>query len=380
MNEFIGKAREYLAELRERKDAYRGEAMKELSLLFRRRDRKSPEVFNESSLMFIRSFDGDIGQRPFANVAFWNSPDIELLPLTSTGVFTTELIAGESYGIRVNVRNRGDLFVPAAKVELFLTDPSIGFDTRLATKLTLGAVPQTFVPALGTSTVEFPWTVPPSESGHKCLFARVFSLSPLDVPVDLFSLDPRLDRHVAQQNLSIVRQGQAFSFNLVHRINASIRITLTPVAANVLARMQHPALAKLTPAREFPQRGWARRTQLRLESTEGDVKIESDTEGLSLSARGEGMRLQEQLAIETEVRAVLQSISAGKTRWSAHSKLVTRYRELNSEPMRSSRFVLRTPTLSLGSNEAVALHITGTGLASAEHGAFGGVTLVVAAR
>ncbi|MCC6511825.1 MAG: hypothetical protein IT423_22180, partial [Pirellulaceae bacterium] len=246
-------------------------------------------------------------------------------------------------------------------------------------KLTLGAVPQTFVPALGASAVEFPWTVPPSESGHKCLFARVFSLSPLDVPVDTFALDPRLDRHVAQQNLSIVSQGQAFGFNLVHRINANVRITLTPVTADALARTQHPALAKLTPAREFPQRGWARRTQLHLESTESDVKIESDSEGLSILTHGDGIRLEEQLAIAKEVRAVLQSISAGQTRWSAHSKLVSRYRELNAEPIRLSRFVLKTPRLNLKSNEAVALNITGTGMAAADEGPVGGVTLVIAA-
>ena len=145
--------------------------------------------------------------------------------------------------IRTVLRNRGDLAVPSAKVELFLTDPTLGFDTRFATRLTgLGSVPSAWVPSGGSAAAEFVYTVPPTEAGHKCLFARTFSFSPLELPLDDFALDPRLDRHVAQQNLNIVGQAQAFAFNLVHRPNARIRIALRPLQPEELLALRHPVL------------------------------------------------------------------------------------------------------------------------------------------
>ena len=221
---------EYVAELRKRREAYSEEALARLREVFHRRDRKPPEVFHDSSFLYIRSFDGDIGIRPFSGIVHWHSPDLLVSPITSVGAYTTTLQAGDTYVIRTVLRNRGDLAVPSAKVELFLTDPTLGFDTRFATRLTgLGNVPSAWVTSGGSAAAEFAYTVPPTEAGHKCLFARCFSFSPLELPIDDFALDPRLDRHVAQQNLNIVGQAQAFAFNLVHRPNARIRIALRPL-------------------------------------------------------------------------------------------------------------------------------------------------------
>ena len=102
-----------------------------------------------------------------------------------------------------------------------------------------------------SAAAEFAYTVPPTESGHKCLFARCFSFSPLDLPIDDFALDPRLDRHVAQQNLNIVGQAQAFAFNLVHTPNARLRIALRPLQPEELLALRHPVLADVGPRGSF---------------------------------------------------------------------------------------------------------------------------------
>ena len=93
-------ATEYLRDLRELRQRYREEARDELQALFRRRERKPPEEFHDSSFLYMRSYDADIGVRPFSGIVHWRSPDITLSPLTSTGAYTTSLVAGDSYLIR----------------------------------------------------------------------------------------------------------------------------------------------------------------------------------------------------------------------------------------------------------------------------------------
>lgn len=231
---------EFIADLRKRREAYNQDALARLAELFRRKERKPPEVFHDSSFLYIRSFDGDTGSRPFSNVVFWHSPDLTISPVTSVGVYTTTLQAGESYVVRTVLRNRGDLAVPSAKVELYLTDPTLGFDTRFSTRLTtLGHVPSAWVPSGGSAAADFVYTVPPTEAGHKCLFARTFSFSPLDMPVDDFALSPPIDRHVAQQNLNIIGQAQAFAFNLIHQPNALVRIGIRPLPPEELLAIRH---------------------------------------------------------------------------------------------------------------------------------------------
>ena len=128
---------EYLRSLLKQRDLYSQEAIAELQRVFKRRDRRPPEEFHDSSFLYMRSYDADLGVRPFSGVVHWHSPDITLSPLTGVGAYTTMLNAGDTYLIRCSLRNRGDIGVPSAKVELFLTDPTLGFDTRFATNLSL---------------------------------------------------------------------------------------------------------------------------------------------------------------------------------------------------------------------------------------------------
>jgi hypothetical protein len=370
-------AAEYVRDLQALRRRYLDEGRNELEALFKRRDRKPPEEFHDSSFLYMRSYDADAGVRPFSNIVHWHSPEITLSPITAVGAYTTSLIAGETYVIRCWLRNRGDLAVPSAKVELFLTDPTLGFDTRFATNLTLGNVPSAWVGSGASAAADFLYTVPPTEAGHKCLFARAFSFSPLELPVDDFALDPRLDRHVAQQNLNIVGQAQAYSFHLVHAPNARLRIELQALEPEALLALRHPVLADVKPAAEFPHRGWGRLAGIEL--TEGgtrDLAVEQASEGLSVASTDrEGLDLDAQRELKAAVRETLQAVYAGRTRVSDHRDLFAKFREMNAQARRST-FAMRIPDLGLSAGEAV-----GVDLRSVESGdppeAAGGITLII---
>ena len=372
-------AADYVAELRKRRDAYSEEALARLGELFRRRERKPPEIFHDSSFLYIRSFDGDIGNRPFSGIVHWHSPDLLVSPITSLGAYTTTLQAGDTYVIRTVLRNRGDLAVPSAKVELFLTDPTLGFDTRFATRLTgLGRVPSAWVPSGGSAAAEFVYTVPPTEAGHKCLFARTFSFSPLELPLDDFALDPRVDRHVAQQNLNIVGQAQAFAFNLVHRPNARIRIALRPLQPEELLALRHPVLGDVRPAREFPQEGWGRLTQIKLAETDGEgISVEEEREGVAFSSEDpSGFDLGTQRELGHAVRDVLTGVQAGKTKLSQHRDLLRKFREMTGQARRS-RFVMTIPEIGLRAGEAVGLEMAALDQNSDTPEPFGGIMIII---
>ncbi|TDX29237.1 hypothetical protein [Rhodovulum visakhapatnamense] len=289
--------------------------------------------------------DRATGVRPFSGITFWHSPDLMLSPVTNLGT---------------------------AKVEHFLVDPTIGFSTQFAENLTLARVPQAFVPALGAAETRFVWTVPPSQSGHKCLFARVFSFSPLDLPVDDVALDPRLDRHVAQLNLDILGQAQAVNFNLVHRANARIDLTIRALQPTELMALRHPALAGIAPFPDIPKRGWA---ELRLRKGGGEVKAEPMPEGLRLSITGRGISLDDQKQLGGAMRAVLRAIGAGKTQALAHRDLFARFREMTREA-RQTRLSLRTPRLGIPKGQAIGVEVIGIDQVAGD-GPMGGLTLVV---
>jgi hypothetical protein len=371
-------AAQYVRELQALRRRYHDEAVDEVQKLFKRRDRKPPAEFHDSSFLYIRSYDGDLGVRPFSNIVHWHSPDITLSPVTSVGAYTTELSAGETYLIRCWLRNRGDLAVPSAKVELFLTDPSLGFDTRFATRLTLGKVPSVWVGSGASAAAEFVYPVPPAEAGHKCLFARVFSFSPLELPIDDFQLDPRLDRHLAQQNLNIVGQSQAYSFHWVHAPNARFRIELEPMEPQALLALRHPVLADVKPAAEFPRRGWGRLTGIEVkEPATADFAVREASEGVTVeSADKEGVDLDARRELNTAVREVLDAVYAGRTQISDHRELFARFREMNAQARRST-LTMTIPDLGLGPGEAVGLDLRSIDDNAEPAETVGGITLII---
>ena len=378
MQETENAAAGYIRELQKVRLRYRGEALAELQALFKRRDRKPPEEFHDSSFLYMRSYDADIGVRPFSGIDHWYSPDITLSPVTSVNAYTTSLVAGDTYLIRCSLRNRGDIAVPSAKVELFLTDPTLGFDTRFAANLTLGRVPSAWVPAASSAAAEFVYTVPPTESGHKCLFARSFSFAPLELPIDDFQLDPRLDRHVAQLNLNIVGQSQSYSFNWVHAPNARHRLELQPLQPEALLGLRHPVLADVKPAADFPSRGWGRLASIQLKEPGTDgVAVREAREGVSVESMDrEGLDLETQRELNTTVRKVLHAVNAGETRMRDHRDLFARFRAMNRQARRST-FTMTIPELGLKPGEALGLELRSVDENFEQPEIVGGITLII---
>jgi hypothetical protein len=371
-------ADEYLRELRRRRQAYREEGIGAVQAEYKRRDRKPPEEFHDSSFLYMRSFEADLGLRPFSGITFWHSPDITLSPLAAPGSFTTTLNAGETYLIRCWLRNRGDVAVPSAKVELFLTDPTLGFDTRFATNLSLGRVPSGWVASAGNAPVDFTYTVPATEAGHKCLFARTFSFSPLDLPIDDHQLDPRIDRHVAQENLNIVGQAQPYTFSLIHPPNARQHITLRPLDPEELLNLRHPVLDGIRPAADFPRRDWGRLVGLKLIEPGGDdIAVTEESEGVGVvSASREGFDLGTQRELNTAAWLAMRAINAGESRMSNHRDLFAKFREMNAQ-QRRSRFTMTVPNLGLPAGSALGLEITSVDENREQPEVLGGITLVI---
>ena len=369
---------EYVRDLQALRRRYRDEAIGEVQRLFKRRDRKPPNEFHDSSFLYIRSYDADNGVRPFSNIVHWHSPDITLSPITSVGAYTTSLVAGETYLIRCSLRNRGDLAVPSAKVELFVTDPSLGFDTRFATNLTLGKVPSVWVGSGASAAAEFVHSVPPAEAGHKCLFARAFSFSPLELPLDDFQLDPRLDRRVAQQNLNIVGQSQAYSFHWVHAPNSRFEIELQPMAPDALLALRHPVLADVRPATEFPRRGWGRLAGIELtDAATPELAVGQASEGVRVESMDkEGLDLNAQRELNAAVKETLRAVYAGRTRIADHRNLFAKFRDMNTQARRST-FMMTIPDLGLDPGQAVGLDMRAVDTNTEPSEAVGGITLII---
>jgi hypothetical protein len=372
---------QYIRELREQRQAYEQFAQDRVPELFQDtevRERRPPRPFVDSSFLFIRSFDGDNGNRPFANKVFWLSPDILASPVTSPAAYTQKLLVGHSYNLRCRVRNRGDRGAPSAKVEFWLTDPSLGFDTRFAEHLTLGRVPTAWVGAYETGEANTTWTVQPSQAGHKCLIARVFCFSPLELPVHDTWLDPTVDRHVGQLNLNIVQQGQPFMFQWIHAPNVRARVEITPLQREEMLALRHPIMAELTPARDFPRTGWGEMTGLDVADTDArDLNVDRTENGFMLmSFDPDTPDVGTLHELRREVKHVLEQAAVGETHTAHHRDLFRKFREMSGDARRTE-FRMETPDLGLREGQAVAVHIRAVDAAEDLGDVLGGVTMVV---
>jgi len=221
---------EFIVKTLQKKDEQQKKSKEILDKLFSEQpieERKPPKDFKDSSFLYIRSFNSDTGLRPFSSgIYYGDSPDLQISPINNEFTFTTELKTGQTYKLKCMVRNRGDVNVPSAKVEFFLITPSVGYFAR---PVDIIGVVDTWVSPYSSSETSISYTVPANKVGHKCLFARIFSFSPLDVPLDDNILNPTMDRHVAQKNLNIISQGTTFIFNLVHFPNADVLLNISPI-------------------------------------------------------------------------------------------------------------------------------------------------------
>jgi hypothetical protein len=342
----------YIRELQGRAAKEQDQAERELNPLFKRKEGRPPRDFVDSSFLYIRSCDGDVGSRPVPCPAFWLSPDVRVAPLSNLGAPTRQLDAGTSYRFSAIVRNRGDLPVPSAKVEFWLVTPSLGFDTRYATKLGVAA---DRVQAYGSTEISIDWMVPPSVSGHRCLFARVFSFSPLDIPIDDFALSPVNDRHIAQLNLDIVGQGTTYAMDWVHRRNARERLEIVPMAPQTIKALRNEAVAGLTLAEPWVWKELGGKVGFEVEAEKG-VETRWTDGGLELEATdGKEPSLDEELRLTKRLTEALRALEGGAD----HREFRGLFREWRAMHRRSARtrVTMELPDLGLGRDEAVALNV-----------------------
>ncbi|MDB5263938.1 MAG: hypothetical protein JWQ14_3221 [Adhaeribacter sp.] len=364
-----------ITELNKRREEYTREGLPVIQELYKTRGRrqKKPDVFNDSSFLYIRTYDGDLGNRPLPTMNFWNSPDISFMPVTGTTPLTTnELRAGESYLVRCHLHNRGDVTVPYPKVEFWLTDPSLGFDTRFSSYVGVTQMNGLLL-ANGVGEAQFVYRVPPEESGHKCFFARTFSFSPLDKPHDVYALDPVTDRHIGQKNLNIVAQATAYRFNLIHMANTEEIIQFVPLTTKEIIGLGTPALGKL----QFIENRSAAifyRQEIKLLHPNQNVHVKNEQEGFRISAQGEGPGVREQAKIMQAFTNAIKRIGAGKAKPSEFKELFAEKRKMNDFIQKTS-LNMTLPQLELKRDEAMAFHIintnTTTGIVK------GGITLVI---
>jgi hypothetical protein len=366
----------YINELRGRAKESQADARRTLNPLFDREGHggRPPRDFIPSSFLFVRSCDVDVGSRPVPCPAFWLSPDVRVAPFADLGMATRDLEAGKTYRFTAVVRNRGDLPVPSAKVEFFLCNPTLGWDTRFATRLGVGAGR---VQAHGASEVSVDWTVPPTLSGHRCLFVRVFSFSPLDLPVDDFALNPAIDRHVAQLNLNIVAQASKLVVDWVHLRNAAERLEIAPMATRTVRALRLEAVTALTLV--AAARWKAVEAQLALEFEPGKgaaIDVTKTETGLELVSQDrEAVPLDRQADLTKRVQEALRALEAGRGDAARFRELFKEFRDMNAQTVRS-QLTLALPHVGLEKGQAVALNVVKRGLRAREAAA--GIAVFVA--
>lgn len=369
----LGPASDTIREIRKRADAQRDKGREVLARLLGG-EHKGDGEYGDSSFLMIRSTEQDNGFRPLpANTVFWLSPDIRIRPMSGPGSYTRTLEAGRAYNVEVLLGNRGDIPVPSANVELYLTDPSIGFDTRFATQL---GISSTWVPGVGSGQVNLPFMVPGNLAGHKCMFARTFSFSPLDVPVEDYGLNPTIDRHVAQLNLNIIGGApMPMIINFVHQPNFEGTLGFWPATLQQLIATGHPILGekRFVENEKLPAHLLRGARFEQLERGGHDISLESDGRTIRVKSSGDGPSLEEQKQVEGEFRSALKAIASGepaskyKDVFKAHRKLAT--------CTVVDKFELKLPRLEVAKDEAMAAHLQAD---SALGGTVGGITLMFA--
>jgi hypothetical protein len=305
---------------------------------------------------------------------FWLSPDLRVAPLSNLGMPTQTLTAGTTYRFTATVRNRGDLPVPSAKVEFYLVNPSLGFDTRYATKLGVAAGR---VQSHSAGEISIEYTVQPSQAGHRCLFARVFSFSPLDLPLDDHVLSPVYDRHIAQLNLNIVANGDKLLVDWFHLPNAAEQLELVPMTAPMIRALRLEAVTALTIVSGTLWRRVAGQVEFDVAPAEGPrIEIERTGEGLALSSQDrEAVDLERQVELNKRAVSALRALETGRTNHAKHAELFRELRAMNKQGVRT-QVTLALPRAELKEGQALALNVIRRSRVTGE--ALGGIGMLIA--
>lgn len=175
------------------------------------RDDDTP--FDAVTRLYIRTHPADDGTEPLpAALPFWVSPDIWIVK--PGGAVGGEAVPLQQNHVKVTVTNGGGIPAVDAYVEAFVADPSTVISP--ATAFLVGGG---FLTVNGYSTADIllPWTPQASDSGHRCIVARVALTIPLDTYLNPAIFDVVGDRHVAQRNIQVleVAKGQKMTFRFL---------------------------------------------------------------------------------------------------------------------------------------------------------------------
>ena len=171
---------------------------------------EKPDDFKDKTFLYIRATNSDQGTRPLpTGTVFWNSPDVELYDSNGVLIPTNELAENQDHTIQVVVHNDGDMTCNSCTVDLFICNPSIGFDRVNATQIGIESI---MVTGHHTGVANFDFRPTQENVGHQCLFARAYSYVNGDLPDNGDQFSIRTDRHIGQQNISVVSQGTNFEF------------------------------------------------------------------------------------------------------------------------------------------------------------------------
>ncbi len=365
-NRLIKEIRKERDEKSSRLDEYFEEEIKQSPV----KERRPPGEFKDTSYLYIRSYVGDNGVRPGLNIPYFRSPDVNVSPLNSLYAYTNELNVGTMYNIKCLVHNGGDLIVPSAKVEFYLITPSLGMDTRFGKKL---GVVGTWISSYSSAEIHMQYLVTPADAGHRCLFARVFSFSPSDIPIHDTLLNPRIDWRIGQKNLNIAAQGSQMELNILHMPQAQIKISFVQLNREAILGLQHPATKdfkvmerRLRMIQRFDMGIVERKSNVNLSLQRGVAFFESKNEGK--------FNLDKQKEIGGRMNKIYNEINLGKLKASEVKDQIKEFREMNLENS-MTLLKMQIPKFGLNEGEMTGFDIIAKNNINGE--VLGGITLLV---
>ncbi len=189
-----------------------------------------------TTYLYIRAREEDNGTRPIDGTV-WMSPDLNVKPTSGGDEICWGIEAGQHYAVECIVHNDGDTDALSTTVEIRLANPSVGWSVPLSKQL---GIQNVFIPAFNSKLVTFDWAADFEDVGHRCMFARVYCLTPMDAPDDWDSFNVRNDRHIGQQNLNIVHSEDELDVDAegdTGQNNGEFKIIIRP-AENIPQKMQ----------------------------------------------------------------------------------------------------------------------------------------------
>jgi hypothetical protein len=328
--------------------------------------RNTPKAFVGSSYLYIRSYPRDTGIRPGVDTSY-ASPDIIVRQTDGSHASSKlgwTLEPGKTYQLSCVVRNAGDLNVPSAKVEFYYLDKALGFDTRNAQLL---GVASAWIRPFGRATVTLNYTVPKKITWegfqgwhHFAFMVRVFSFSPLDIPVEDYSLNPRIDRHIAGISFVVLKQSKRDPFyypmRVAHLPQGEERITITPVTKSAFNAMHHPIASEYKYVENRRLKKYLKAPELELKNKKHQLFRRKNSFTFKSSDRS-GLSIKEQKGIYKKLDRALKNETKNRNTDPREINYIFKaYRAMRAKTVNTD-FSLTIPYLGLRKREITAFDI-----------------------